>query len=383
MTASESDHILTLLDDADPIDVDTLLTTEEVDHAWAQLDRMLAGVATEGSRAERVRRRGRLSGLASPRRAVGLAIAVAAAAAGGLVAIPGAGPTDGGLLDAAAAVAAEQPAPNPGPGQYYHEEWRSWARTDILKSDRNGLGVIDFQWYVRADGSGKSITSNHLLHGVRNALTVTQWNVEGPASPPIKTVTRISDRMLVSETDFGPGQFNMVAFTAADPFQPENPSELPIDPPALKRWLEQRLVTHPPHFGASVWSGGPESEALLPEIADLLRNPTASSQLRSALFTVAGEIPGVTVQKNVNDVDGRTGEAIITSADAGKYRQTWRDPTSATTHTQVITGTGEGSSFELLLDPNTTQILATEYLDNGQVTEYTVNVSQGVVNSVR
>jgi hypothetical protein len=383
MPAPESDHVLTLLTDANPIDVENLLSTEEVDHAWARLDRKLAGVASEGSPVGGVRRRRRISRLARSRRAVAVAIAVAAAAAAGVVAIPGAGPETGGLLDAAAAIAAEQPTPNPGPGQYYHEEWRSWARTDILKSDRNGLGVLDFQWYVRPDGSGMATTSNRLLHGIRHPRTVTQWNVAGPASPPIKTVTRISDRALVSETDFGPGQFNTVAFTAADPFQPDHLSELPVDPPALKRWLEQRLVTHPPHFGASVWDGGPEAEALLPEIADLLRNPTSSSQLRSALFTVAGEIPGVTVQQNVKDVDGDTGEAIITSADAGKYQHTWRDPITGTTHTQIDTGTGEGRTFELILDPNTTHILATEYLDKGQVIEYTVNVSQGVVNSVR
>jgi hypothetical protein len=383
MTASAPDHILTQLADADPLDVENLLTTDEVDRAWARLDRKLAGAATERSLPGGVGRRGRLSGLARPRRAIGLAIAVAAAAAAGVVAIPGAGSGNSGLLNAAAAIAAQQPAPNPGPGQYYHEEWRGWARTDIVKSDRNGLGVINFQWYVGPDGAGKSVTSSHFPHGALTTRPVTQWNVDGPANPPIKTVTRISNGTLVSETDFGPGQFNIVAFTTADPFQPEHPSELPIDPPALKRWLERRLVTNPPHFGASVWNGGPEAEALLPEIADLLRNPTASSQLRSALFTVAAELPGVTVHQNVNDVDGRTGEAIITSADAGKYRQTWRDPINGTTHTRTVTGTGDGTSFQLIMDPNTTQILATEYTDKGQVTQYTVNVSQGVVNSVR
>jgi gamma-glutamyltranspeptidase len=82
-------------------------------------------------------------------------------------------------------------------------------------------------------------------------------------------------------------------------------------------------------------------------------------------------------------VDGRTGEAIITSADAGKYQQTWRDPITGTTQTRMITGTGVGRTFELIIDPTTTHILATEYFDEGEVTEYTVNVSQGVVNSVR
>jgi hypothetical protein len=48
-----------------------------------------------------------------------------------------------------------------------------------------------------------------------------------------------------------------------------------------------------------------------------------------------------------------------------------------------VTGTGFASSFELILDPDTTQILATEYLKKGQVTEYTVNVAHGVVNSDR
>jgi hypothetical protein len=383
MTASESDRILKQLADADPIDVENVLTAEEVDRAWARLDRELASVTTERSHPGDVRRHGRLSGIASPRRAIGLAFALAAAAAAAVVAIPGAGPGGSGLINAAAAIAAEQPAPNPGPGQYYHEAWRSWAGTDIMKSDRNGPGVLNVQWYVAPDGAGKFVTSSRLSRGVRIARPVTQWNVYGAANPRIKTVTRISNRTLVSETDFGPGQFNMVAFTAADPFQPEHPSELPTDPPALKRWLEHRLVTHPPHFGASVWAGGPEAEALLPQIAHLLRNPTASSQLRSALFTVAGEIPGVTVKRHVKDVDGRTGEAIITSADAGKYQETWNDPISGTTHTRTVTGTGFASSFELILDPNTTQILATEYLKKGQVTEYTVNVSHGVVNSDR
>jgi len=186
-------------------------------------------------------------------------------------------------------------------------------------------------------------------------------------------------RTLVSQTYFGPGQFTIL--TAGDPFQPERPSALPIHPPALKRWLERRLVTHPPRYGASVWAGGPEAEALLPEIANLLRNPTASSQLRSALFTVAGEIPGVTVRQNVKDIYGRTGEAIVASANAGRYRLIGDGVMSEPSH--ELRGTGIGTSFELILDPDTTQILATEYVRNGRVTEYSVNVSQGVVNSDR
>jgi hypothetical protein len=379
MKASESDHILTLLADADPIDVDNLLTTDEVDDAWARFSRQRHGGTAEGAPPSGVARRsGRLSGLARPRRAIGFATAVAAASAAGVVALQG-GPGASGLLNAAAAIAAQQPAPNPGPGQYYHEEWRTWARTDILKNDKNGRGVTYIQWYVRPDGAGKTILSTHTPGRVTTPATVTQWNVAGPANPPIKTVTHIRHGILVSETDFGRGQFNTVAFTAGNPFQPEHPSELPTNPPALRRWLEQRLVTHPPQFGASVWGGGPEAEALLPQIASLLRNPTASSELRSALFTVAGELPGVTVHQNVKDVAGRTGEAITTSADAGKYRT--RDGLTHGTHTYI--GTGIGTSFELIFDPNTTRILATEYLDKGHVSEYAVNVSEGVVNSDR
>jgi hypothetical protein len=94
------------------------------------------------------------------------------------------------------------------------------------------------------------------------------------------------------------------------------------------------------------------AEALLPQIAALLRNSTASSH---------------------------TGEAIVTSADAGRYQL--RDASNQTTQTRI--GTGIGTSFELIIDPNTTRILATEYVDKGQVSEYAVNVSQGVVNSVQ
>jgi hypothetical protein len=378
MTASEPDHILTMLTAADPVDSGSLVTSEDLDAAWMQLDSMRAA---DRGRSARGQRRARVSGFVRGRRAARLAIVAAAAAALGVVLIPGTGGGTGGLLSAAAARAANQLPPSPGPGQYYYEQSYSTAGSDLTKVDPHSDRVSEFQIWVAPDGSGKEIMSLHLRHPSPNSKPVTQLNLFGHADPPVKTVTRQTDGRLVSETDFGAGQFNLVAFAASDPFQPNNLNQLPTEPSALKTWLEHRLVTDPPHFGASVWAGGPEAEALLPEIARFLGNPTATSQVRSALFTVAGGLPGVTVKQNVTDIGGRTGEAIIASTNRGMYRDTSTNPMTGKTVTRIYHGSGEGQYYELIFDPDTTQILAAQYLNYGKVSEYEVTVSQRVVNS--
>jgi hypothetical protein len=177
---------------------------------------------------------------------------------------------------------------------------------------------------------------------------------------------------LITDRHFGPGHFADVYrqyADLADPY-PVDAGSLPTDPGALRRHLESNLAaTERRH--ASRWSGAakhaPAGDLLLPEIAWLLGDPMDSPALRSALYRVAAELPGVSVQRHVADPAGRVGEAMTVDAVS-----TVPQPTSS------------WPKFRTIFDPRTSEILAWEVVFTPRSTAWVTSrtfLERGIVSS--
>lgn len=107
-------------------------------------------------------------------------------------------------------------------------------------------------------------------------------------------------------------------------------ADLPTEPSALLDQLRQEAEK-----GSN---SAPLPARILDRVAELLRDPTATPQLRAALYEVAADIPGIEYLGSVRDPIGREGDAVgVTSAYSG----------------------GE-TRYSLVYDPTTSEVLATE-----------------------
>ena len=262
------------------------------------------------------------------RRALAMSVAatllIAAAGLGITQLLPGGSPTN--ALGAAAAVASAQPTTVAPPGQYYYLHERMFGF---------GTMTVDEQWWLAGDGSGRVVVTN------------------AGADNPIQGT---------SDKRFGPGQFGSLygKVPGARVAPAPDPASVPGDPTAVRQYLEsqwQRWVgADPAHRGVA--AGTPEGDYLLPNIAVLLEDPQLPPQARSALFTVAGELPGISVQQNVTDAAGRIGEVVsvpvvsTVKLDAAQQKQLkhLRASLPRASSTPV--------RFQLFFDPSTSQILA-------------------------
>ena len=235
------------------------------------------------------RRRPWLVGAAVAAAAAAIALAVATsggpAPRGGGVHAASGGPAPrvgahirGTILARLADVAiAQPPTVPPGPGQYQY--------TGSVEADQScnlGAGGCcalvpeQRQIWVGADGSGRIRET----FGAPEFLTPADkaaWEAAG--SPSLGNGT--------SDTSFGPNALS------------DGPSSLanaPTDPTALKAAIEDR----------SLEGGPPGSAEDFIQIGDLLRETDASPALRSALFQVASELPGIVLLGSVSDHDGRS-----------------------------------------------------------------------------
>jgi hypothetical protein len=123
-------------------------------------------------------------------------------------------------------------------------------------------------------------------------------------------------------------------------------SSVPTDPAALKQLIEQRKLEDGPPGDAETFT----------IIGDLLRDSYAPPAVRSALYTVAAQLPGVQLIGATHDQLGRAGIAVGYPS--------------------------HGNTQELILDPQTSGLLAEQTLDNtGTVVGWTAYLSSGVVDS--
>jgi hypothetical protein len=253
-------------------------------------------------------------------RLVGAACALAVAAAVGLTGLPALLPGSGepvralGVLSAAASIAAAQPATALGPGEYTY-----------LKQRLGVIGVAGetVEWWIAADGSGRVRRSGPQVIGV---LSFSDGHVR-------RLRASVEGRgRAVRDVNFGPGRF-------AEFYEKVNPGvlngqidDLPSDPEALEVVLRRKLR------GALDFNPDPAAQSLqmLQVIEEILANPLASPQLRSAVYEIAAGLEGVEIREHVTDPVGRAATAIaLCSAAIPERYQVFFDPvTSATLGTR-------------------------------------------------
>jgi hypothetical protein len=263
-----------------------------------------------------------------------------------------AGSTSRNPLGPAAARAAVQPTTIAPAGEYYYVDERMFGF---------GREATNEQWWLANDGSGRLVVTN-----------------SGRDNPTQGTSTHT----------FGPGRFGSVYGKAPGTWEAPlpDPSKVPSDPTALRKQLERQwqqwVDGDPSQRGAP--DGTPEGDYLLPTVSQLLQDPQLSPQVRSAVFTVAGELPGITVQHNVTDTVGQTGEAIsapvvsTVKVDAAERAAAKR---AGQPLNESVPRSDNPFRFRVLFDPATTQILAWENLTPGYPTSGITFTNPGIVSS--
>jgi hypothetical protein len=183
------------------------------------------------------------------------------------------------------AVAARQPAAAPpGPGQFQYTS--SVGTNQSCTVARHLYYCVNFrdrrEIWVGPDGSGR-IRGTSTDPTFLTAKDRQNWKAMGRTAPPLVGPP--------SDERFGPGELSA---------GPVDLSKLPTDPAKLAEMISSRKI-----------EGGPPGPAEdFVQVGDLLRETSASPELRAALFKVAAGIPGVKLLGTVTDSDGRSGTAI-------------------------------------------------------------------------
>jgi len=260
------------------------------------------------------------------------ALAVAAAGLGLAVGIPGGGSGSETLsaLTRVAKAAAAQPAPSTD--SPFHFVKTREIGISVTAAGGQAWEVLESstsaQW-IGKDGSGL----------VRRDLDTPRW-----ASPDDKKAWEASGRIpflahgwkpYVEEHRYGPGHFSDTVFVT--PERPEyHLADLPTDPEKLAAWLEGAI-----NDPESEDNGSGPTVRTMTLVTDLLVEPSASPELRSALYQALGTIPGIESFGEVTDAAGRSGVAVgIDSAYSGA-------PTR----------------YMVIFDPETSQVLSIEEIE--------------------
>lgn len=275
--------------------------------------------------------------------ALGAAAAVAAAAIAVLGLLPagetgGPSPAAAAVLLRAALAAANQPATAPpAVSQFvYTRSDGLYENTAVVDQQTiNFFQTQTRQIWIGPDGSGRLRESESLPRFATSADHAA-WIAAGK---PALTGDRSSDNT------FGPGGLFYL-----------NMSKLPTDPAQLKQLIENRTIE----------SGPPGETETFAIIGDLLRETYAPPALRSALYTIAAQLPGVRLLGAVHDQVGRPGTAVAYVSN--------------------------GLSHELVFDPQTSALLAEQTtvvdpsqakpsLPAGTVMDWTAYLSSAIVES--
>ena len=233
---------------------------------------------------------------------------------------------------------AQPPTVPPGPGQYQY--------TGSVEADQScNLGAGGYcalvpeqrQIWIGSDGSGRLRET----FGAPEFLTPADkaaW--ESAGSPSLGNGT--------SDTSFGPNALSD---------GPSNLANAPTDPTALKAAIEDR----------SLEGGPPGSAEDFTQIGDLLRETDASPALRSALFQVASELPGIVLLGSVSDHDGRSGIGMAMDTNGVRNELIFDPATSALIGEQSVALVDSPDGYE--------------GVKVGAVLGWTVYKSSGIVDS--
>lgn len=310
-----------LLRSANPVQVEDLrraLDEEGLAAAWAQTFAALEGTAAPMSG----RLTGRLAGGASSSRRVriGAAGATAAvlAATGLLFLFQGGGEPANALrvLNAAAIIAAREPATAPGPGEYTYVK----QRFGVI-----GSPAATVEWWVASDGSGRMRRSGP------QAMGIWQSGDGHLRRLPAKVVGR---HRTAHDVTFGPGRFAELYARVNPGLLHGRVEELPTDPESLERVLRLKVQ------GAVDFNPDPTAQSLqlLQVSEEVLANPLASPDLRSAVYEVVAGLEGVKIRENVTDPVGRaaTAIALCSALIPARYEVFFDAATSATLGTREV-----------------------------------------------
>ncbi|HET8751974.1 MAG TPA: CU044_5270 family protein [Gaiellaceae bacterium] len=190
------------------------------------------------------------------------------------------------VLLRAAHTAAHHPATTPGPGQYVYT--KSEAVWEVVQAAPDGPAAIAFQpttrqIWIGPDGSGRihedeghmlfptAADAAYFYHAYRNQLNLLNAHTAED-----------------HEASGGLGYIDL--------------SKVPTDPAKLKQRIENRTIPG---------TGGPPGDAeTFQIIGDLLRETSAPPAVRSALYTIVSQLPGVQLIGPTHDQIGRPGIGV-------------------------------------------------------------------------
>ncbi len=188
------------------------------------------------------------------------------------------------VLLRAARTAANHKATTPGPGQFVYT--KSEAVWEVVEEGRDGPVAIAFrpttrEIWIAPDGSGRiHEVEGHLLFASR-ADAAYFYHAYRNQQNLLNAHT--------SDDHEGPGGLGYTDL-----------SNVPTDPVKLKQLIESRKL-----------EGGPPGDAeTFTIIGDLLRETSAPPAVRSALYTIASQLPGVQLIGPTHDRLGRPGTGV-------------------------------------------------------------------------
>lgn len=253
------------------------------------------------------------------------------------------------VLLRAARTAAKQPATTGlAPGQFFYTKSEGWQ--EAQEGRPTGRLPTYFQPFTRemwisANGSGRTheVDEHVLFPTAADAAYFTHALRNQPNILNAHT----------SDTTFKPGDSRYI-----------NLNNAPTDPAQLKKLIENRTL-----------EGAPPGDAFTFQIiSDLLRYSYAPPAVRSALYTIASQLPGVQLIGPTHDQLGRPGTGIA-------YYQAGPPPD----------GLNKRAIYEMIFDPQTSALLADQTVvlhrtnstpfPPGSVTSSAAYLTSGIVDS--
>jgi hypothetical protein len=242
------------------------------------------------------------------------------------------------LLDAAH-IAAKRPAQEAGlgPGQFmYTKEKALWENVDEGDPVRISFRPVTREDWKRPDGSGRYVeTDGHLLF-------------------PTAADAAYFYNAYRNQQDLLNGHTSDETYPAGPPNY-DQLSKAPTDPAKLKQLIESRRLGYGPPGDAETFQ----------IVGDLLRETGAPPAVRSALYTIASELPGVELIGPTHDPLGRPGTGVAYVS--------------------------RGENYEIIFDPQTSAMLAErttvaqtskeDPFPPGSVIGWTAYVASGIVDS--
>jgi hypothetical protein len=272
------------------------------------------------------------------------------------------------VLNQAAAAAARQQPVVLQPGEFLYTETRT-LHNDFDEVDHKVFVPeyvsTDRSWQTR-QGAGKDIYT--VVSPVTFANDTRRIWIEA-GSPkiiqrnPVVTFMTVKPPVQIPVHLSGkPGQHFMTGEPIGSAIPLENLSQLPTDPAALAQAIQHKK-TGLPSVNADIEDPATPAGTFWAAM-DILSDQSVGGTpaLRSALFKVMAEQPGITNLGSTRTRSGRVGAGL-----------------------QVTVGhdrAGRDIAVKAIVDPATGQILESDILTNGTVTGWTEYLSTGVVNKI-